>query len=118
MFHLTPQERTALAGLLTACLVGGAITIGLHHDYRPLRWVKTTAQKPKPYKPDINTASVDQLDRVPGIGPKTAQAIVDYRVAHGPLLSLDELGRVKGMTKVRLKKVKNFYRDEGTHENP
>ncbi len=45
----------------------------------------------------INTATVDELDTLPGIGPKTAQAIVDYRTANGPFASPEELLDVKGI---------------------
>ena len=45
---------------------------------------------------NINTASVDELDAVKTISPAKAKAIVDYRTAHGPFKSLDELKKVKG----------------------
>lgn len=48
-------------------------------------------------KLDVNTATVEQLQAIKGIGPKTAQAIVDYRTKHGPFKSLDALVNVKGI---------------------
>lgn len=54
---------------------------------------------------DINTATSDALMSLPGIGPKLAQAIIDYREAHGPFQSLDALLRVKGIGAKRLKKI-------------
>lgn len=45
---------------------------------------------------NINTASVDELDAVKGIGPGKAKAIVDYRSKNGPFKSLDDLKEVKG----------------------
>ena len=38
-----------------------------------------------------------ELDSLPGVGPSTAQAIVEYRVAHGPFGSPEDLLNVKGI---------------------
>lgn len=45
---------------------------------------------------NINTASVDELDAVKGIGPSKAKAIVDYRSKNGQFKSVDDLKEVKG----------------------
>lgn len=46
---------------------------------------------------DLNTAGVYDLQRLPGIGEKRAQAIVDYRTEHGPFRSVEELDNVEGI---------------------
>ena len=46
---------------------------------------------------DINSASVEDLQRLPGIGEKRAQAIVAWREEHGPFQSVDELVQVSGI---------------------
>jgi competence protein ComEA len=51
---------------------------------------------------NINTATVAELDTLPGIGPTTAAAIVQERDAHGPFRSVDELERVKGIGPAKL----------------
>ena len=48
-------------------------------------------------KIDLNTADQYDLRRLPGIGEKRAQDIVDYREAHGPFQSVDELDNVSGI---------------------
>lgn len=46
---------------------------------------------------NINRASVTELDALPGVGPSTAQAIVDYRTTNGPFGSPEDLMNVKGI---------------------
>lgn len=45
---------------------------------------------------NINTASVDELTSVKGIGPSKAKAIVEYRDKNGPFKSVDDLKEIKG----------------------
>lgn len=51
----------------------------------------------------INTADAYELDRLPGIGPTKAQAIVEYREEHGPFQSTDQLLEVSGIGEATLK---------------
>lgn len=51
---------------------------------------------------DLNTATIEQLDTLPGVGEVTAQKIVDYREEHGGFGSVDELGQVPGIGDKRL----------------
>jgi competence protein ComEA len=46
---------------------------------------------------DLNTATLAQLDTIPGVGPVTAQAILDYRTKHGRFTKIDELQEVDGI---------------------
>jgi competence protein ComEA len=46
---------------------------------------------------DINIATLSDLDALPGVGPSTAQAIIDYRVANGPYASIEDLLNVRGI---------------------
>lgn len=55
---------------------------------------------------NINTATKEELDVLPGIGPVKAQAIVDYRKANGPFKSLDDLKKVKGIGDATFDKLK------------
>jgi competence protein ComEA len=55
---------------------------------------------------NLNTATVQQLDALPGVGPVTAQAIVSWREAHGKFTSVDQLGDVDGIGPGRLEKLR------------
>ncbi|MFF0083590.1 helix-hairpin-helix domain-containing protein [Streptomyces canus] len=56
----------------------------------------------------LNTATVDQLDTLPGVGPVLAQHIVDYRTRHGGFRSVDELREVNGIGDRRFADLRNL----------
>ena len=55
---------------------------------------------------DLNTATAAQLDALPGVGPATAQAIVDDRERNGPFRSVDDLVRVRGIGPAKLDQIR------------
>ncbi len=57
---------------------------------------------------NINTADLALLDTLPGIGPTTAQRIIDYRDANGPFQTVDDLLKVAGIGPVRLERLRPF----------
>lgn len=55
---------------------------------------------------NINTATVTELDELPGVGPSTAQAIVDERAANGSFATIEDLMRVTGIGEKKFAKLK------------
>lgn len=55
---------------------------------------------------DLNTASAADLTALPGVGPALAQAIVAYRTTHGPFKKVDDLEKVPGIGPKKLEKIK------------
>jgi competence protein ComEA len=76
----------------------------------------TASSTPRPAKGapsapvNLNTATVEQLDTLPGVGPVRAAAIVAWRNAHGKFTSVDQLGEVDGIGPGRLEKLRPLVR--------
>jgi competence protein ComEA len=56
----------------------------------------------------LSTATLEQLDALPGVGPVTAQKILDYRTEHGAFRSVDELDAVPGIGPARLDQLRDL----------
>ncbi len=59
---------------------------------------------------DLNAATVEELDTLPGVGPVTAAAIIAWRDANGRFTSVDQLGDVDGIGPARLEKLRDHVR--------
>lgn len=66
---------------------------------------------------DLNRATAQELTTLPGIGEVLAQRIVDYREAHGPFRSVEELIAVEGTARASWKSSGNWSRWRKNHEN-
>jgi competence protein ComEA len=59
-------------------------------------------------KPSLATATAEELDALPGVGPVTAQQIIDYRTEHGPFRSVDDLDAVPGIGPTRVEQLREL----------
>ena len=66
-------------------------------------------KKKPPLKPvNINTANAEELQQVPGIGPATAQKILQMRKSYGAFKSVDDLLAIRGLGAKRLDKMRKY----------
>lgn len=70
--------------------------------------ITTESVEKKPRLLNINTATLEELQTLPSIGPQTASKIIQYRVEHGNYSSIEALTGVKGIGEKTLEKVKPY----------
>src|SRR5882757_17891 len=84
----------AIRGSLVICLLFGTCAL---------------AKKKPPAQPvNINTATSEELQLVPGIGPSTAGKILQMRKSYGPFKSVDDLLAIRGLGPKRLEKMRKY----------
>ena len=102
MFHPTRRARPCALALLAAFALGLAAVAGHAADAPKLTGVV-----------NVNTATVDQLQLLPGIGEARARALVALRKQRGGFKRADELLDVKGIGETGLANMRPFVRLEG-----
>lgn len=108
---LTVNNGTSLSQVLT--LVGGTLATADSQAYNINYLVKAgdviyiPAKSTKP-KVSLNTATVSQLDELPGIGNVYAQRIIEYREANGEFMAIEEIKNVGGIGSTIFDKIKDL----------
>lgn len=64
---------------------------------------------------NINTADIESLDSLKGIGVKTAENIINYRLENGPFKSIDEIMNVSGIGESKFNDIKDYISVEGDY---
>lgn len=108
--HLADGEQVVV-GISTPAGQPSALGSSVSGDASRAPAAGPTPKSGKAAEPlDLNTATVDQLDALPGVGPVTAAAIVAWRDANGIFASVDQLGEVDGIGTARLEKLRALVR--------
>lgn len=116
MFTLTPQERLVLI-FLCVVLLAGTVWRHARHWYPPLNKVTGAIDGAGVYfQIDLNTATHEDLVGLPYIGEYTARKIVEYRKAHGPFHTVEEIKRVTGIKEKNYEKFAPFLKVSTFHE--
>jgi len=100
-------RQYVIVGFMVGLLFSANAAMAKSHNANSIKKKpdKVLSQKVSSQNPvDINTASVEQLTAVKGIGKKKASDMIAFRDAHGPFKSVDELTKVKGIGKKWVKR--------------
>lgn len=103
------KKARVLLAIIVALMIGFGFSPAMASTKAPD--AKTTAEPTKNAAVqliDINKADAETLTQLPGIGPKTAEAILAYRKDIGQFKSLEELTEVKGIGPKKLEKIRPF----------
>lgn len=87
---------TAAGGFISPESVGN-LNLAAHLEDGQLIYVGPDSQAPNDSRINLNTASVSQLEDLPGVGPVMANRIIDWRTKHNRFSSIEELQEVEGI---------------------
>ncbi len=129
-FSFTPQESKAIIFLIVVLLIGSGVTVykKYHPDFAPeLLIEKNFPEQKKVFEPvkssaipdsidlkipdrkvNLNTATLKELESLPGIGPELGKRILEFREKKGNFSTIDEIVNVKGIGPKTLEKLKNL----------
>lgn len=114
MFQLTSSERKAVVFILSVVLIGAILHFLLRNHvfkkYFYQEMLATVETSPDSVSAPVNpnTASIEKLSQIPGIGPVLAERIIRYRDQHGMFTKDEDLAAVKGIGAKKLQRIKRF----------
>lgn len=88
-------------------LIQAVKTRGIRPELIPAPPVRQTTQPSPSGKININTATSEELQTLPGIGPAFASRIIQYRQQHGPFTRIEDLLKIKGLGEKRLARIRD-----------
>jgi competence protein ComEA len=101
-----PKAALELINLAAPVADGQQVIVPLKGKAGAVSTADVPGAPPQPVH--LNSATLEELDTLPGIGPVTAQKILDYRAEHGAFSSVEELDSVPGIGPARLAELKKL----------
>jgi len=108
MIHLTLQEKRVLVFVAFVFAAGMGLRMFQKARGCNLCLIELYSDEAAPAPVDVNAATREELIAVPGIGEKTAQAILDLRARKGRITDLSELTVIKGISDAKLETFKKY----------
>ena len=110
MMELTKQEKYTILFLVVSAFVG-LVILSVRHVYgRPrieiVHGPSLEKEIAESKMVNINTATRDDLERLKGIGPSLAAAIIAYRSEHGPFVRTEDVRNVKGIGSAKFEAIR------------
>jgi competence ComEA-like helix-hairpin-helix protein len=96
----------AFSLLLIGCTAGGNANREINTVAENLSFHPETTQSAE--RININTASFEELQRIPHIGPSAAQKVIEHRGKHGPFRRPEELILVQGISDARFRRIRHL----------
>ena len=93
---------------------GSKVYIPSIQEEKPLEVIENySGEKPNDKKEgktkiDINTASKEELQKIKGVGPSTAEKIIEYRKEHSKFSNIEEIKEIKGIGDAKFEKIKEY----------
>lgn len=107
------RTQVLVSALVVVVLIGGAFYSSCSSEGSPrtvysvsLEEIAAEAQAPAVIR--VNTASSDELEELPGVGPATAEAIIEHRQARGAFRAFEELEEVPGIGPKTIENIRPF----------
>ncbi len=110
MFNLTKEERLVLISLAFICLFGVTFHFTLK-TFPGINHLINVMDSGRLYhRIDINTATPQELEKIPYIGPAIAERIIAYRRERGPFTEIAQIQSVKGINRTNYQTISKFIK--------
>jgi competence protein ComEA len=104
----TPKADVSLVNLAAPAVDGVQVVVPRREPPPPAGGSLEPAAEAPAGPVHLNTATLEELDALPGVGPVTAQKIVDWREQHGAFASVDDLDAIPGIGPARLEQLREL----------
>ena len=109
ILNLTSQERKALMFVAGVLILGGVVKYAVNTNPFWLNNIKASQlSSQEAGKININTAGVEELTRIPGVGEVTAGKIILYRNQQGQFGKAEDLEKVKGIGRKKAERISKY----------